>query len=73
MASPIAASAGSHGQHEQREDLADQIAEERREGHEVDVDRQQHQFDRHQDDDDVLAVEEDAEDADREQDRATVR
>ena len=40
-----------------------------REGHQVDVDREQHQLDRHQDDDDVLAVEEDAEDAEREQDR----
>ena len=36
---------------------------------EVDVDREQDQLDRHQDDDDVLAVEEDAEDAEREQDR----
>ena len=35
----------------------------------VDVDREQHQLDRHQDDDDVLAVQEDAEDPEREQDR----
>ena len=40
-----------------------------REGHEIDVDRQQDQLDRHQDDDDVLAVEDDARDAEREQDR----
>ena len=40
-----------------------------REGDQVDIDRQQHQFHRHQDDDDVLAVEEDAQDAEREQDR----
>jgi hypothetical protein len=49
------------GQHEQREDLADHVAEFGREGDEVDVDRQQDQLDRHQDDDDVLAVQEDAE------------
>ena len=58
------------GEHEEREDLADEIAEEGREGDEVDVDREQDQLDRHQDDDDVLAVEEDAEDAEREQDGA---
>jgi hypothetical protein len=40
-----------------------------REGDEVDVHRQQHQLDRHQDDDDVLAVQEDPEHAEREQDR----
>jgi hypothetical protein len=34
------------------------------------IHRQQHQLDRHQYDDEVLAVEEDADDADREQDRA---
>src|SRR5512146_372428 len=38
------------------------------EGDQVDVDRQQDQLDRHQDDDDVLAVEEDAENSKREQD-----
>src|ERR1700761_3684956 len=52
---------GGHGQHEHGKDLADQIVEEGREGDEVDVDREQHQLDRHQDDDDVLAVEENAE------------
>ena len=60
---------GGDRQHEQREDLADQVAEKGREGDEVDVDREQDQLDRHQDDDDVLAVQEDAEDAEREQDR----
>src|SRR4051812_45816905 len=59
---------GRHGQHEHGEDLPDEIAEPGREGDEVDIDREQHQLDRHQDDDDVLAVEEDAEDAEREQD-----
>src|ERR1051326_4585302 len=61
---------GGHREHDQREHLADQIAEMRRERHEVDVDREQDQLDRHQDDDDVLAVEENAEDAHREQDGA---
>ncbi|MPN23319.1 hypothetical protein SDC9_170707 [bioreactor metagenome] len=41
-----------------------------REGDEVHIDREQHQFDRHQQDDQVLPVEEDADHADREQDRA---
>src|SRR5438270_7777025 len=58
-----------HGQDEHREDLADQVVEHDREGDEVDVDREQHQFDRHHDDDDVLAVEKDAEDPGGEQDR----
>src|SRR5258707_11841913 len=58
-----------HGQHEHREDLADEIVEDNREGDEVDVDREQHQLDRHHDDDDVLAIEKDAEDPEREQDR----
>src|SRR5260370_23155306 len=60
---------GGHGQHDEREHLADNIADRRRERHQVDVDGEQDQLDRHQDDDDVLAVEEDAEDADGEQDR----
>src|SRR6185437_7509003 len=59
-----------HRQHQQRKHLADDVAEESRERHQVDVDREQDQFDRHQDDDDVLAVQEDAEDPEREQDGA---
>src|SRR6478752_2826843 len=58
-----------HREHQQREHLADDVAEESRERHQIDVHRKQNQFDRHQDDDDVLAVEEDAEDPEREQDR----
>src|SRR5581483_8322935 len=58
-----------HGQHEHGEDLAGEVLQDDREGYEVDVDREQHQLDRHHDDDDVLAVEEDAENAEREQDR----
>src|SRR4051794_31584083 len=44
--------------------------QEGRERHQVDVDGEQDQLDRHQNDDDVLAVDENAEDAEREQDRA---
>src|SRR5688572_23861058 len=59
---------GGHGQNQHGEDLAHQVAEMRREGDQVDVDGEQHELDRHQDDDDVLAVEEHAEDAQREDD-----
>src|SRR5581483_5228847 len=52
----------------QREDLANEIGVERGEGNEIEVHREQHQLDAHQADDDVLAVPEDAEDAEREQD-----
>src|SRR4051812_4260626 len=57
------------GQHEHRENLADKVVQRDRKGDEVDVDREQHQLNRHHDDDDVLAVEENAEYAKREQDR----
>ena len=60
---------GGDGEHEHRQHLAGQIAEIGREGDEVDVHREQDQLDRHQHQDDVAAVEEDAEHADREQDR----
>ena len=50
-------------------DLADEITEKCRERYQVDVYGEQQKLDRHQDDDDILAVDEDAEDADREQDR----
>src|SRR6267378_2240632 len=56
--------------HQHRKHLADDVAKEGRERHQVDVDSEQDQFDRHQDDDDVLAVEKDAENAEREQNRA---
>src|SRR4051794_30993664 len=55
------------GEDEHREHLADHVAEEGGEGDEVDVHREQDQLDRHQDDDDVLAVEENAEHAEHEQ------
>src|SRR5690606_24379027 len=51
---------------EQGKDLPHEISEGRRERHEIDIHREQDQFDRHQDDDHVLAVEEDAEHAHRE-------
>src|SRR5262249_25504145 len=58
---------GRHSQHQHGEDLPHDGALEHREGDQVDVHREQHQLDAHQDDDDVLAVEEDAQDAEREQ------
>src|SRR6202166_2004063 len=61
---------GGYREHQQREHLADDVAEEGRERHQVDIDSQQDQLDRHQDDDDVLAVEKDAENPQREQDGA---
>src|SRR5690606_7798730 len=61
---------GRDRQDEEHEQLAGRVAEPAREGDEVDVDRQQHQLDRHQQHDDVLAVEEDAREADAEQHRA---
>ena len=64
---------GGDGEHEQGEDLADEVVQKGREGHQIDVHRQQDQLDRHQDDDDVLAVHEDAEDAEGEQDRGNGR
>src|SRR5579862_528982 len=56
-----------HGQHEHGEDLAGEVAKERGERHEVYVHREQHQLDRHQDDDHVPSIEEGPEDADREE------
>jgi len=49
--------------------LADEVAQERGERDKVHVDGEQHQLDRHHDDDQVLPVQEDAEDAEREQAR----
>src|ERR1700722_4812086 len=45
-----------HRQDEERKDLPREIARISREGDEVDVDGQQDEFDRHQDDDNVLVV-----------------
>src|SRR6478672_10797951 len=57
------------GEHDQRKDLPDQVIVERRKGDEIEVHRKQHQLDAHQNDDDVFAIEEDAENAKGEQDR----
>src|SRR5581483_4396657 len=59
-----------HREDEKYEHLAGGVAEEVREGDEVQVDGEQHQLDRHQQNDQVAAVEEDPDHADREQDRA---
>src|SRR4030088_612800 len=59
-----------HREHQQSNYLTDVVAEERRERHQIDIDSEQDQFDRHQGDDDVLAVEKDAEDPCCEQDRS---
>src|ERR1700754_1316175 len=56
-------------QHEHREDLADEVVQIGREGHQIDVHAEQDELDRHQDDDDVLPVEEDAEHTHDEEDR----
>src|SRR5690625_2211998 len=42
---------GGHRQHEQGKDLPHKVVQVRREGHQVDVDRQQQELDRHEDDD----------------------
>ena len=60
MARPTAASAAA---------TVSTITEELREGDKVDVDGEQHQLDRHQNDDDVLAIDENARHADGEEDR----
>jgi hypothetical protein len=60
---------GSHRQDEEHEHLAVHVAQVVRKRHEVHVDRQQHQLDGHQQHDQVLAVQEDADHRQREQDR----
>ena len=59
-----------HRQDEEHEDLPGHVAQVMREGDEVHVDRQQHQLDGHQQHDQVLAVQEDADHRQREQDAA---
>ena len=61
---------GGHGQDEEDEYLPGQVAQEMRKRHEIHVDREQHQLEGHQQDDQVLPVEKDADDADCEKDRA---
>src|SRR5512141_1670316 len=57
-----------HRQDEQREHLPHQVVQERGEGDEVNVHRQEEKLYRHQNHNDVLAVQEDAEHPDREED-----
>src|SRR5690348_9455686 len=59
-----------HGENEEHENLPRDVAEETRERHEVHVHGEQHQLDRHQQHDHVLAVDEQAGDGDAEQHRA---
>src|SRR5215217_1955366 len=56
-------------QHQQRKYLADNVAQMGRESDKVDVDAEQDELDRHQDNNDVLAIKKDAENAGREQHR----
>src|SRR5258707_4467680 len=55
-------------QNEQRIDLSHDVAHMRRERDQINIDGKQDQLDRHQDDDDVPAVEKNPEDPEREQD-----
>src|SRR6266849_3354166 len=61
---------GRHREDEEHEHLSGDVAQLVRERDEVHVDGEQHQLDRHEDHDQVLAVEEDAGHADREEQRA---
>src|SRR4051812_9389187 len=61
---------GGHGENEKHENLTRGVAEIMRKRDEIHVHRQQHELDRHQQDQHVLAVQEYADHADREQDRA---
>src|SRR5271169_5523475 len=60
---------GGAGEDEEDEYLPGGIAEETREGDEVEVDGEQHQLDGHEHDEHVAPVEENPDHADREQDR----
>src|SRR5262245_45667193 len=51
---------GGHGEHEEHEDLSADVSQVARERDEVEVRREQQQLHAHQQQDDVLAVEEDA-------------
>jgi len=57
-------------QYEKHENLPRRITKIMRKRDKVHVDRKQHQFDRHQQNDDVPAVQEDPDHADREKNRA---
>src|SRR5271165_3281939 len=55
-------------QNEEHEDLSVDVAQESRKSDKIEIDREQHQLNAHQQDDDVLAIQEHACDRDREQD-----
>ena len=59
---------GRHRQNEEHENLTADVAQEARERDEIEIDREQHQLDAHEQHDDVLAVQEHAGHRDREQD-----
>ena len=59
---------GGHGQDEEHEHLPRQVAQVVREGDEVEIHREQHQLDAHQQQQHVLAIDEDAGDAQAEED-----
>ena len=69
MASPIAASAAATVRMNRANTWPVRSLKEARKGDQVDVHGQQNKFYRHQDDDDVLAIEDDPGHADGEQDR----
>jgi hypothetical protein len=56
--------------HEEHENLSVNVTEIMRERDKIRVHRQQHQLNRHQDDDDVAPIEKNANDRDRKEDRA---
>ena len=56
------------GEHEEHEHLAADVAQVAREGDEVEIGREQQQLDAHQEQDDILAVDEDARHRERKQD-----
>src|SRR6185436_1487254 len=60
---------GGDGQDEKYENLAGRVAEIVRKRDEIHIDGEQHELDRHQQDDHILAIEENPDHADREQDR----
>ena len=59
-----------HGKNEKHEYLSRQILQVVRESDEIEIYGEQHQLDRHQNDDQIFPVQENPDDADREQDRA---
>ena len=59
-----------HRQDEKDEHLADRVIEKPLKGDEVEIDRQQHELDRHQQDDDVFPIQKNAGHAETKEDRS---